>query len=111
MSSWVLVCRSVPDEGSVSEDRIAPPSPEDRDSGLFMLKKDSERRAILFKVLNEDQAKVISNLRENYIQVCMVKVFTIYSPKTPMKWLPPPPVKYNPKNEIIVIFTNHKHIS
>uniref|UniRef100_H3D7Y6 mitogen-activated protein kinase kinase kinase n=1 Tax=Tetraodon nigroviridis TaxID=99883 RepID=H3D7Y6_TETNG len=59
---------SVPDEGSVSEDRIAPPSPEDRDSGLFMLKKDSERRAILFKVLNEDQAKVISNLRENYIQ-------------------------------------------
>lgn len=86
ISSWVLVCRSVPDEGSVSEDRIAPPSPEDRDSGLFMLKKDSERRAILFKVLNEDQAKVISNLRENYIQVCMVKVlYTIYSPKTPMK--------------------------
>lgn len=68
----VCVCVSVPDEGSVSEDRIAPPSPEDRDSGLFMLKKDSERRAILFKVLNEDQAKVISNLRENYIQVCSV---------------------------------------
>uniref|UniRef100_A0A671XEG5 mitogen-activated protein kinase kinase kinase n=1 Tax=Sparus aurata TaxID=8175 RepID=A0A671XEG5_SPAAU len=59
---------SVPDEGSVSEDRSAPPSPEDRDSGLFLLKKDSERRAILFKVLNDDQAKVISNLRENYIQ-------------------------------------------
>ncbi|KAI3354880.1 hypothetical protein L3Q82_004678 [Scortum barcoo] len=59
---------SVPDEGSVSEDRSAPPSPEDRDSGLFLLKKDSERRAILFKVLNEDQAKVISNLRENHIQ-------------------------------------------
>ncbi|XP_030254966.1 mitogen-activated protein kinase kinase kinase 15 isoform X1 [Sparus aurata] len=58
----------VPDEGSVSEDRSAPPSPEDRDSGLFLLKKDSERRAILFKVLNDDQAKVISNLRENYIQ-------------------------------------------
>lgn len=71
-SSSVLVCGSVPDEGSASEDRIAPPSPEDRDSGLFMLKKDSERRAILFKVLNEDQAKVISNLRENYIQVCFV---------------------------------------
>lgn len=85
ISSLVLVCRSVPDEGSVSEDRIAPPSPEDRDSGLFMLKKDSERRAILFKVLNEDQAKVISNLRENYIQVCMVKVVPIYSPKTPTK--------------------------
>ncbi|XP_070784063.1 mitogen-activated protein kinase kinase kinase 15 [Enoplosus armatus] len=59
---------SVPDEGSVSEDRSAPPSPEDRDSGLFLLKKDSERRAILFKVLNDDQAKVISNLKENHIQ-------------------------------------------
>ncbi|XP_049421111.1 mitogen-activated protein kinase kinase kinase 15 isoform X2 [Epinephelus fuscoguttatus] len=59
---------SVPDEGSVSEDRSVPPSPDDRDSGLFLLKKDSERRAILFKVLNEDQAKVISNVRENYIQ-------------------------------------------
>ncbi|XP_061094243.1 mitogen-activated protein kinase kinase kinase 15 isoform X1 [Conger conger] len=59
---------SVPDEGSASEDRSAPPSPEDRDSGLFLLKKDSERRAILYKVLNEDQDKVISNLMENHIQ-------------------------------------------
>uniref|UniRef100_A0A8C4NW75 mitogen-activated protein kinase kinase kinase n=1 Tax=Dicentrarchus labrax TaxID=13489 RepID=A0A8C4NW75_DICLA len=64
----VCVCCSVPDEGSVSEDRSAPPSPEDRDGGLFLLKKDSERRAILFKVLNDDQAKVISNLKENHIQ-------------------------------------------
>lgn len=53
----------------MSDDRSAPVSPEDRDSGLFMLKKDSERRSILFKVLNEDQSKVISNLKENYIQV------------------------------------------
>ncbi|XP_013860798.1 mitogen-activated protein kinase kinase kinase 15 [Austrofundulus limnaeus] len=59
---------SVPDDGSVSEDRSAPPSPEDRDSGLFLLKKDSERRAILYKVLNDDQDKVISNLRENHMQ-------------------------------------------
>ncbi|KAG7487358.1 hypothetical protein MATL_G00022380 [Megalops atlanticus] len=59
---------SVPDESSVSEDRSAPPFPEDRDSGLFLLKKDSERRAILYKVLNEDQDKVISNLMENHIQ-------------------------------------------
>ncbi|XP_039601468.1 mitogen-activated protein kinase kinase kinase 15 isoform X3 [Polypterus senegalus] len=59
---------SVPDDSSVSEDRSAPPSPEDRDSGLFLLKKDSERRAILYKVLNEDQDKVISNLMENHIQ-------------------------------------------
>ncbi|XP_028821930.1 mitogen-activated protein kinase kinase kinase 15 isoform X6 [Denticeps clupeoides] len=59
---------SVPDEGSVSEDRHSPASPEDRDSGLFLLRKDSERRAILYKVLNEDQEKVISNLMENHIQ-------------------------------------------
>uniref|UniRef100_A0A3B3T6Y8 mitogen-activated protein kinase kinase kinase n=1 Tax=Paramormyrops kingsleyae TaxID=1676925 RepID=A0A3B3T6Y8_9TELE len=59
---------NVPDEVSVTEDRSAPPSPEDRDSGLFLLKKDSERRAILYKVLNEDQEKVISNLMENHIQ-------------------------------------------
>ncbi|XP_037312384.2 mitogen-activated protein kinase kinase kinase 15 isoform X2 [Pungitius pungitius] len=59
---------SVPDEGSASYDRSAPPSPEDRDGGLFLLKKDSERRAILFRVLNDDQAKVISNLKENHIQ-------------------------------------------
>lgn len=59
---------SVPDEGSASEDRSIPPSPEDRDGGLFLLKKDSERRAILYKVLNDDQDKVISNLKENHIQ-------------------------------------------
>ncbi|KAM6900416.1 mitogen-activated protein kinase kinase kinase 15 [Xenentodon cancila] len=59
---------SVPDDSSVSEDRSVPPSPEDRDGGLFLLKKDSERRAILYKVLNEDQDKVISNLMENHIQ-------------------------------------------
>ena len=71
MCVCVCVCYSVPDEGSVSEDRSAPPSPEDRDSGLFLLKKDSERRSILFKVLNDDQEKVISNLKENHIQVCV----------------------------------------
>ncbi|XP_061569010.1 mitogen-activated protein kinase kinase kinase 15 isoform X2 [Cololabis saira] len=59
---------SVPDDSSVSEDRSAPPSTEDRDGGLFLLKKDSERRAILYKVLNDDQDKVISNLMENHIQ-------------------------------------------
>ncbi|KAG7254083.1 hypothetical protein CRUP_023180, partial [Coryphaenoides rupestris] len=64
-----LLRSNVPDEGLASEDRSAPPSPEDRDGGLFLLKKDSERRAILYKVLNEDQDKVISNLLQNHIQL------------------------------------------
>ncbi|KTG35210.1 hypothetical protein cypCar_00021200 [Cyprinus carpio] len=59
---------SVPDESSTAEDRSSPASSENSDSGLFLLKKDSERRAILYKVLNEDQDKVTSNLMENHIQ-------------------------------------------
>ncbi|XP_026863860.2 mitogen-activated protein kinase kinase kinase 15 isoform X2 [Electrophorus electricus] len=59
---------SVPDESPISEDRSSPASSENSDSGLFLLKKDSERRAILYKVLNEDQDKVTSNLLENHIQ-------------------------------------------
>ncbi|MCJ8745899.1 hypothetical protein PDJAM_G00135740 [Pangasius djambal] len=59
---------SVPDESPTSEDRSSPASSENSDSGLFLLKKDSERRAILYKVLNEDQDKVTSNLLENHMQ-------------------------------------------
>ncbi|XP_017308517.1 mitogen-activated protein kinase kinase kinase 15 [Ictalurus punctatus] len=59
---------SVPDESPTSEDRSSPASSENSDSGLFLLKKDSERRAILYKVLNEDQDKVTSNLLENHVQ-------------------------------------------
>ncbi|XP_053313287.1 mitogen-activated protein kinase kinase kinase 15 [Spea bombifrons] len=59
---------SVPDDSSVSEDRSTPPSPEERDSGLFLLRKDSERRAILYKILKEEQNKVTSNLQECLIQ-------------------------------------------
>ncbi|XP_051970572.1 mitogen-activated protein kinase kinase kinase 15-like isoform X2 [Xyrauchen texanus] len=59
---------SVPDESPTVEDRSSPASSENSDSGLFLLKKDSERRAILYKVLNEDQDKVTSNLMENHIQ-------------------------------------------
>ncbi|XP_056682057.1 mitogen-activated protein kinase kinase kinase 15 [Monodelphis domestica] len=55
---------SVPDENSVSEERSTSPSLEDRDSGLFLLRKDSERRAILYKILREEQDKVVSNLQE-----------------------------------------------
>ncbi|XP_063811803.1 mitogen-activated protein kinase kinase kinase 15 isoform X2 [Pseudophryne corroboree] len=59
---------SVPDDGSMSEDRSTPPSPDERDSGLFLLRKDSERRAILYKILKEEQNKVSSNLQECLMQ-------------------------------------------
>ncbi|KAM7181660.1 mitogen-activated protein kinase kinase kinase 15 isoform 2-T2 [Macrochelys suwanniensis] len=55
---------SVPDENSALEDRSVSSSLEDRDSGLFLLRKDSERRAILYKILKEEQNKVASNLQE-----------------------------------------------
>uniref|UniRef100_A0A8C1SAT9 mitogen-activated protein kinase kinase kinase n=1 Tax=Cyprinus carpio TaxID=7962 RepID=A0A8C1SAT9_CYPCA len=60
-----------------AEDRSSPASSENSDSGLFLLKKDSERRAILYKVLNEDQDKVTSNLMENHIQVCIHVYLTV----------------------------------
>eukprot|EP00063_Salmo_salar_P024925 XP_013999760.1 PREDICTED: mitogen-activated protein kinase kinase kinase 5-like [Salmo salar] len=46
------------------EDHSAPPSPDEKDSGFFMLRKDSERRATLHRILTEDRDKVVSNLVE-----------------------------------------------
>ncbi|KAL4649085.1 mitogen-activated protein kinase kinase kinase 5 isoform X1 [Arapaima gigas] len=46
------------------EDHSAPPSPEEKDSGFFMLRKDSERRATLHRILTEDRDKVVTNLME-----------------------------------------------
>lgn len=51
------------------EDHSAPPSPEEKDSGFFMLRKDSERRATLHRILTEDRDKVVANLREAFLQV------------------------------------------
>ncbi|XP_006893888.1 PREDICTED: mitogen-activated protein kinase kinase kinase 15 [Elephantulus edwardii] len=48
---------------SVSDESAAF-SPEDKDPGLFVLCKDSERRAILYKILWEEQNQVASNLQE-----------------------------------------------
>uniref|UniRef100_A0A8C5QS32 mitogen-activated protein kinase kinase kinase n=1 Tax=Leptobrachium leishanense TaxID=445787 RepID=A0A8C5QS32_9ANUR len=56
----------IPDENF--EDHSAPPSPEERDSGFFLLKKDSERRATLHRILTEDQDKVVRNLMESLQQ-------------------------------------------
>ncbi|XP_044297334.1 mitogen-activated protein kinase kinase kinase 15 isoform X2 [Varanus komodoensis] len=55
---------SVPDDSTVSDERSTSPSLEERDSGLFLLRKDSERRAILYKILKEEQNQVASNLQE-----------------------------------------------
>uniref|UniRef100_A0A452QPH8 mitogen-activated protein kinase kinase kinase n=1 Tax=Ursus americanus TaxID=9643 RepID=A0A452QPH8_URSAM len=57
---------SIPDENF--EDHSAPPSPEEKDSGFFMLRKDSERRATLHRILTEDQDKVVRNLMESLAQ-------------------------------------------
>uniref|UniRef100_A0A671VFB8 mitogen-activated protein kinase kinase kinase n=1 Tax=Sparus aurata TaxID=8175 RepID=A0A671VFB8_SPAAU len=50
------------------EDHSAPPSPDEKDSGFFMLRKDSERRATLHRILTEDQDKVVANLMEALTQ-------------------------------------------
>ncbi|XP_069743325.1 mitogen-activated protein kinase kinase kinase 5 [Narcine bancroftii] len=57
---------SIPDDHF--EDHSAPPSPEEKDTGFFMLKKDSERRATLHQILSEDQDKVVRNLLESLKQ-------------------------------------------
>ncbi|XP_026773607.3 mitogen-activated protein kinase kinase kinase 5 [Pangasianodon hypophthalmus] len=46
------------------EDHSAPPSPEEKDPGFFMLRKDSERRATLHRILTEDRDKIVTNLQE-----------------------------------------------
>ncbi|XP_035880668.1 mitogen-activated protein kinase kinase kinase 5 isoform X1 [Phyllostomus discolor] len=56
----------IPDENF--EDHSAPPSPEEKDSGFFLLRKDSERRATLHRILKEDQDKVVRNLMESLAQ-------------------------------------------
>ncbi|KAB0407286.1 hypothetical protein E2I00_000141, partial [Balaenoptera physalus] len=56
----------IPDENF--DDHSAPPSPEEKDSGFFMLRKDSERRATLHRILTEDQDKVVRNLMESLAQ-------------------------------------------
>uniref|UniRef100_A0A4W4HFD2 mitogen-activated protein kinase kinase kinase n=1 Tax=Electrophorus electricus TaxID=8005 RepID=A0A4W4HFD2_ELEEL len=50
------------------EDHSAPPSPEEKDAGFFMLRKDSERRATLHRVLDEDRDKIVINLLEALTQ-------------------------------------------
>uniref|UniRef100_A0A9J8CHL0 mitogen-activated protein kinase kinase kinase n=1 Tax=Cyprinus carpio carpio TaxID=630221 RepID=A0A9J8CHL0_CYPCA len=53
---------------STSFDHSAPPSPEEKDPGFFMLKKDSERRATLHRILTEDREKIVLHLLEALTQ-------------------------------------------
>ncbi|XP_067896052.1 mitogen-activated protein kinase kinase kinase 15 [Heterodontus francisci] len=59
---------SIPDVSSSTEDQNSPVSSDEIDTGLFLLKKDSERRSILHKILNADQDQVVSNLLESLTQ-------------------------------------------
>lgn len=65
---FVTCVRSVPDESSASEERSTV-NPDDRYLGWFLLRKDSERRAILCQILWEEQNQVASNLQECVVQV------------------------------------------
>lgn len=62
------------------EDHSAPPSPDEKDSGFFMLRKDSERRATLHHILTEDRDKVVGNLMEALTQVGVYLLSTSASP-------------------------------
>ncbi|XP_062907111.1 mitogen-activated protein kinase kinase kinase 15 [Mobula hypostoma] len=59
---------SLPDESSSTDDRSSPVSSDEIDTSLFLLKNDSKRRCLLYKILNVDQDKVVSNLLENLHQ-------------------------------------------
>ncbi|XP_051870070.1 mitogen-activated protein kinase kinase kinase 15 isoform X2 [Pristis pectinata] len=59
---------SLPDESSSTEDRNSPVSSDEIDTSLFLLKKDSKRRSVLYKILNADQDQVISNLLDSLQQ-------------------------------------------
>nr|XP_021482727.1 mitogen-activated protein kinase kinase kinase 15 [Meriones unguiculatus] len=59
---------SVPDESSAIDDQSTAISPEEKDTGLFLLFKNSECRAILYRILWEEQDQVASNLQECVVQ-------------------------------------------
>uniref|UniRef100_A0A8C1YYS1 mitogen-activated protein kinase kinase kinase n=1 Tax=Cyprinus carpio TaxID=7962 RepID=A0A8C1YYS1_CYPCA len=65
----VCVCVCVCYIGITPYTKHAPPSPEEKDPGFFMLKKDSERRATLHRILTEDREKIVLHLLEALTQV------------------------------------------
>uniref|UniRef100_A0A6Q2Z257 mitogen-activated protein kinase kinase kinase n=1 Tax=Esox lucius TaxID=8010 RepID=A0A6Q2Z257_ESOLU len=67
-----VLLNSIPVENF--EDHSAPPSPDEKDTGFFMLRKDSERRATLHRILTEDRDKVVANLMEALKQTSDTKL-------------------------------------
>lgn len=78
----VFIC-SAPDESPALDDRSPALLPEERDPGLFLLRKDSERRAILYRILWEEQNQVASNLQECVVQVQAEERHLIILPTLP----------------------------
>uniref|UniRef100_A0A671SYC0 mitogen-activated protein kinase kinase kinase n=1 Tax=Sinocyclocheilus anshuiensis TaxID=1608454 RepID=A0A671SYC0_9TELE len=68
------------------EDHSAPPSPEEKDSGFFMLRKDSERRATLHRILTEDREKIVLHLLEALTQVNPKTTSCVNDSKTSHKY-------------------------
>uniref|UniRef100_A0A671SYF4 mitogen-activated protein kinase kinase kinase n=1 Tax=Sinocyclocheilus anshuiensis TaxID=1608454 RepID=A0A671SYF4_9TELE len=77
-------CCSIPVENF--EDHSAPPSPEEKDSGFFMLRKDSERRATLHRILTEDREKIVLHLLEALTQVNPKTTSCVNDSKTSHKY-------------------------
>ncbi|KAF6090996.1 mitogen-activated protein kinase kinase kinase 15 [Phyllostomus discolor] len=55
---------SIPDDICGLEDQITTLYPESRESGLFLLNKDDECRAILYRILREEQKQLVARLQE-----------------------------------------------
>lgn len=64
----VLIC-SVPHESSALEDQGAASFPDDRDLGILLLNNDYQRRALLYKILWDEQTQMASILQECVAQV------------------------------------------
>ncbi|XP_053772953.1 mitogen-activated protein kinase kinase kinase 15 [Desmodus rotundus] len=55
---------SIPDDSCGLENQITTLYPESRESGLFLLNKDGECRAILCRILREEQKQLVARLQE-----------------------------------------------
>ncbi|XP_037013340.2 mitogen-activated protein kinase kinase kinase 15 [Artibeus jamaicensis] len=55
---------SIPDDGCGLEDQFTILYPENRESGFFLLNEDEECRAILYRILREEQMQLVTRLQE-----------------------------------------------